>query len=79
MKNKNRIDQTSEANGEYAQQSDTLTVPVWVKLLLAASILMLGSAATALPPPWNLVAGAVALGVTGAATYLGMTVGAPRK
>lgn len=78
-----RISQTSIARGEYPQAfalpGEVVTVPMWVKLLIASCIPMLGGAATMLPPPWNAVVGIVGLGVGGVAAWLGMSVGAPKK
>ena len=80
--NKNRIEQTSIARGEYTQASasvEVVTVPLWVKLLLASAIPMIGGTAAILPPPWNIVLGIVSLGVAGLASFLGMSVGVPRR
>lgn len=79
----NRIKQESIARGEYdnvsPSQGEVVTVPFWVKLTLAGAIPMVGGIATMVPPPWNLVAGIVGLGIAGVASFLGMSVGAPKR
>lgn len=56
-------------------------IPVWAKVALAAGIPMLGGIAAipGIPPLVAVIAGTLAIGLTGVATWYGMKVGSPKS